>query len=995
MQKFLFSLIVAILTTFPALLRAQAHSPNLKLFAHVDPLPADSSDTPNFSEVTGCGHLAILGGFNDPYVWIYDLSELRPELIATIAVHSAVLDVQVHGRYLFVALGTAMEWYDILDPAQPKLVTHFAPPPRFIPHTFFVAGNTLYVADYGVSPARINIFDITDKKNPKPLGTISDPAWSIHDMTIIRKRLYGAWIGGNSGLQYVDISDPTRSRELAKVRYPGAGTHSAWPTEDGQYILTADEIGNTRHNLKIWDARTPGQLTPVAEFTPPGIAPNSTATIHNIYVRGRYVYISYYCEGLRIVDISNPAQPVQTAFYDFNGNKDCDFYNSNWGVDPFSNLIYASDMQDGLYIVDFTDHPQANLTGRVSDAVSNDFIANAVVYFRDEFPTTRTNLAGQFEIPWFKNDTVWVVTEAFGYRPDTTRVVTSAANPTAITVRLKRAPSLSLVNTLIDDDRNGGSFGNNNGELDGAETYELNFSLRNDGIAAVTAGTVQLQSNDPYVKLVEPQQTLGPIPAGQTGRLPKPVRFSVAAITPIAHEFALRLHVVLNNEIIQDLDFTLPAQNPIIRNFRASSSGSTVTLTWRRAEELGLQGYHLYHRLNRETEAQFVRLTATPVRDTTFTAGNFALNEIHVFAITKVVNEIESLAGSRITRLVRAQSPRLLVVNGVSWSTYTSEMTDMYAAFPFNAGQPFDTWDVVSLGQGFPDGYTIISQSARLTVEELRGYEAVIWVGNNFGGDFEVWNESLPEIKKYLDDGGRLVLLTRRLNQFLQDTTFVKDYLHIENAQFSNTFQFAERLIPQVNDLTIMNSIRPNGASPGILSFPPNPLVAPIFRLESDPGVVMGLRARKTPAGPYNLVVIAGRPYRYDPAALKANMTVILTKYFGLNTAIDAPKENTPHRFALLPNYPNPFSPAATELNKLAATQIIFQLPGREHVQLEIFNLLGQRVRVLLNATRESGTHAVLWDGKNEAGQNVAAGVYIMRLRAGEFIAERKMTMVR
>jgi flagellar hook assembly protein FlgD len=64
-------------------------------------------------------------------------------------------------------------------------------------------------------------------------------------------------------------------------------------------------------------------------------------------------------------------------------------------------------------------------------------------------------------------------------------------------------------------------------------------------------------------------------------------------------------------------------------------------------------------------------------------------------------------------------------------------------------------------------------------------------------------------------------------------------------------------------------------------------------------------------------------------------------------------------------------------------------------VQLEIFNVLGQRVRTLLHATREAGQHEILWNGANDAGERLAAGVYIMRLRAGKMTTARRVTLTR
>jgi choice-of-anchor B domain-containing protein len=407
---------------------SRQNSVALKFLSSVNPASGVT-----YGEVTSCGDLGIIGAFStNSSVWIYDFSDrANPVQLAAIFVARSVKDVQVHGRYLFVSFNNGMQWYDILDPKQPKLVHDFRPPETINAHTFFVSGNLLYVADYNSGGVRI--YNLADKKNPRLVTSILDGAWGIHDMTVIKGRLYGAWINGQAGVSLVDVSNPAQPRDLAKMRYPQAGTHNAWPTEDGKYVLTTDEVGATRHTLKIWDARTPGQLLQVAEF---GVGVSPASTIHNVYVRGRYAYMSYYCEGVHVVDIADPAKPQEVAFYDINGTALCNGYSSTWGVDPFSNIIFASDMQRGLYAFEFADHPAANIAGQVVDARTNAPVPGAMVSFLSEYPSTRTNAAGKFDIAWFRNDTVRVVTEALGYRPDTSVVLTTVTGKTSPVIRL-------------------------------------------------------------------------------------------------------------------------------------------------------------------------------------------------------------------------------------------------------------------------------------------------------------------------------------------------------------------------------------------------------------------------------------------------------------------------------------------------------------------------------------------------------------------------------
>lgn len=93
-----------------------------------------------------------------------------------------------------------------------------------------------------------------------------------------------------------------------------------------------------------------------------------------------------------------------------------------------------------------------------------------------------------------------------------------------------------------------------------------------------------------------------------------------------------------------------------------------------------------------------------------------------------------------------------------------------------------------------------------------------------------------------------------------------------------------------------------------------------------------------------------------------------------------------PVAYALHQNYPNPFNPTTT---------IRYQVSKRGGVVLEIFNLLGQHVKTLVNEEQVTGTYTVSWRGENVNGIPVASGVYVYRLRAGDFVASRKMLILR
>ena len=93
-----------------------------------------------------------------------------------------------------------------------------------------------------------------------------------------------------------------------------------------------------------------------------------------------------------------------------------------------------------------------------------------------------------------------------------------------------------------------------------------------------------------------------------------------------------------------------------------------------------------------------------------------------------------------------------------------------------------------------------------------------------------------------------------------------------------------------------------------------------------------------------------------------------------------------PARFALAQNYPNPFNPSTT---------IEFALPERSTVVLEVFNILGQRVRTLLDEDLPAGEHSLLWNGDFENGRPCPSGIYFYRLRTGDHSLVRKMALVK
>ena len=103
-------------------------------------------------------------------------------------------------------------------------------------------------------------------------------------------------------------------------------------------------------------------------------------------------------------------------------------------------------------------------------------------------------------------------------------------------------------------------------------------------------------------------------------------------------------------------------------------------------------------------------------------------------------------------------------------------------------------------------------------------------------------------------------------------------------------------------------------------------------------------------------------------------------------TDLSTVENMVPDFFALHQNYPNPFNPT---------TQIKYDLPDDQFVSIAIYDVMGHNIRTLMNVKQTAGYHSIHWDAKNDIGEDVAAGMYIYIIQAGEFRATKKMVLLK
>ena len=93
-----------------------------------------------------------------------------------------------------------------------------------------------------------------------------------------------------------------------------------------------------------------------------------------------------------------------------------------------------------------------------------------------------------------------------------------------------------------------------------------------------------------------------------------------------------------------------------------------------------------------------------------------------------------------------------------------------------------------------------------------------------------------------------------------------------------------------------------------------------------------------------------------------------------------------PEKFTLHQNYPNPFNPVTT---------LRYELPEQTHVNITIYDMLGRKVKTILNEQQSPGYKQLIWDASNDNGKPVSAGIYLYQIQAGEYISTKKMVLLK
>ncbi|RYZ46876.1 MAG: hypothetical protein EOO72_00945 [Myxococcaceae bacterium] len=270
--------------------------------------PVDVYVAKGHAYVVSLSHLGRPGGLT-----VFDVSDPKnPVFRTSISLPSDNFwnGVWAKGDALYVAssvMGTLV--YDITQPAAPTFVRNL-PTGDFGAHTVLVEGDRLYAM---VPNTGTFVYDVTQPLSPVPRARITVPgdvdSGGPHDTFAHGNRLYISNAFGPYAV--MDVTDLDDVKLLGTYPRPDLAYshHSAVGTFAGRTLAFEGGEFNASH-VRVLDVTNPARIVKLGEFRMRPIT-----SVHNLILRGTRLYVAWYHEGLRVLDVSNPTKPTQLAHY--------------------------------------------------------------------------------------------------------------------------------------------------------------------------------------------------------------------------------------------------------------------------------------------------------------------------------------------------------------------------------------------------------------------------------------------------------------------------------------------------------------------------------------------------------------------------------------------------------------------------------------------------------------------------------------------------------
>ncbi len=218
----------------------------------------------------------------------------------------------------------------------------------------------LYLCGSNLAGGRLVACDLSNPVGPTIAGEVaSDQGAYVHDAQVVTYTT-GPYAGlqiafcanGGVGLDIYDVTDKSDMFRLSRTAYEDLTyAHQCWLSEDRQFLYLNDELDGIDETV----------IFNVSDLSAPYVVNTYTSAVeaydHNLYVHDGYVYEAQYRAGVRVFCAEDPTNPVQVGWFDTHPDSDAGGFDGVWSVYPYfpSGILIASDMSNGLFVLDVTD----------------------------------------------------------------------------------------------------------------------------------------------------------------------------------------------------------------------------------------------------------------------------------------------------------------------------------------------------------------------------------------------------------------------------------------------------------------------------------------------------------------------------------------------------------------------------------------------------------------------------------------------------------------
>ncbi len=905
---------------------------------------------------------------------IIDISDpTSPAFEDTLNLDGLEQGVDVLGDYAYVACGIfGLCIVDVSNPSAPVEVGNYD---TYKAHSVVVSDTIAVVAD---GDRGVVIVNVSDPTSPTELSHIEQTdAGDAKDVDISGDYLYVAAF--DEGLKIFDISDPSSPQYIDGFDTQG---HAYGITVFGNYAYLADdEMG-----LRIISIQNPETPSEIGYYDTP-----SPGRSRDVSVFGNYAYVADYANGVQLIEVSDPTSPSLVGYYNTG-----DMANGVYGANEY---VYVADGDDGFYILDnrllyLYEFTPVGPTGDSHPVIiDNAVINNEQIDPGDEIAIfdgeTKCVGAATYTGTFPFHITVWM--QYITFNGDTLPGAVSGNN------MIFKVYDSSEDTTLggYPDYASGsnGTFGEIITEVDELQAYLL------DGFQQVDpTGEVQIVTVN-SAEINEDNLSTGDEIAVYDGTL------CVGAVS-YQGSYPVEIPVWLE-EVLPDNSVLPGAEIGNSMSFEIYSTVEDDTYPAQATYEAGSSGVF-------STEPVTVlKLTAVNTANDTITINPDKLNWISFNIQPPDANSREiNVMLDDVDDLVIAQDDEgNMYIQSTSYNTigmtdfsngyevYYSAgsddeiINDGFVLKPDTITQYLNPNKIFNIAYPYRDQYAVtdVFSSISSAVVIVKDDEGNFWLpdyGINSINDMQPGEGYKIYVDEYINftypDLASLSKPTARQSSTADNVKVAKspEYFDYKKTGLSHCILIkdSQKELSEGDEIGIFAGDFCVGAA---VYHGTSPLaVAAWEKFELDNILLKGFEVNQ----PISVRVWKSNEQVEYNVAVKNKKTFSKEPVSILTLGNFEQRNVIPDSYSLNQNYPNPFNPETT---------IQYDIPEPVHVNIVIYNTLGEKIKTLVDEEKKAGVYTVLWNGTNDNGVKVGSGVYIIKMFTNQKVKMRKMLLVK